>query len=153
MPVSFEPLEAKVPAKCLQNPDIVDFLKKCVDKDPARRWSCERLLQHPYFSEYAAQFGDEQQPRTGKNSSSNNHISNNNNNNTSSSSNTTLNADQPPPKGRDKLLGAIGGKGLASNTSLPVLMPGLDPYGRAAAHLNQNVKTISLRSEPYLPTI
>lgn len=58
VPVSFEPLEAKVPVKCLQNPDIVDFLKKCVDKDPTRRWSCDKLLLHPYFAQYAAQFGD-----------------------------------------------------------------------------------------------
>jgi serine/threonine protein kinase len=27
-------------------------LQKCVDKDPARRWSCEQLLRHPYFDNF-----------------------------------------------------------------------------------------------------
>lgn len=31
--------------------------QKCVDKDPAKRWSCERLLMHPYFEDYVAKFG------------------------------------------------------------------------------------------------
>lgn len=32
-----------------------DFLsQKCLDKDPAKRWSCERLLHHPVFDDYLA---------------------------------------------------------------------------------------------------
>lgn len=23
-----------------------------MDKDPSKRWSCERLIQHPYFDDY-----------------------------------------------------------------------------------------------------
>ena len=25
------------------------ILQKCLDKDPARRWTCEKLLNHPFF--------------------------------------------------------------------------------------------------------
>ncbi|KAF3421488.1 hypothetical protein E2986_10846 [Frieseomelitta varia] len=30
----------------------LDFLKKCLDKDPDERWSCEQLLQHSYFENF-----------------------------------------------------------------------------------------------------
>lgn len=35
--------------------DSTDFspLQKCLDKDPAKRWSCDRLLTHSYFEDYA----------------------------------------------------------------------------------------------------
>jgi cyclin-dependent kinase-like len=26
--------------------------KKCLDKDPNKRWSCDRLVMHPYFEDY-----------------------------------------------------------------------------------------------------
>lgn len=26
--------------------------KKCVDKDPGKRWTCEELLNHPYFENF-----------------------------------------------------------------------------------------------------
>lgn len=29
-------------------------MQKCLDKDPAKRWTCERLLNHPLFDEYIA---------------------------------------------------------------------------------------------------
>ncbi|KAH7942045.1 hypothetical protein HPB49_020036 [Dermacentor silvarum] len=29
----------------------IDFLKKCLDKDPAKRWTCEQLLKHPYLGD------------------------------------------------------------------------------------------------------
>jgi len=32
----------------------IDFLKKCLDKDPAKRWSCEKLTKHSYFDDYIA---------------------------------------------------------------------------------------------------
>lgn len=47
-PDSFEPLRTKIP----RNIDDVgfDFIKKCLDKDPSKRPSCEQLMRHPYFS-------------------------------------------------------------------------------------------------------
>ncbi|KAJ6638869.1 Cyclin-dependent kinase-like 1 [Pseudolycoriella hygida] len=52
VPATIEPLESKLPDKVLQNLATTDFLKKCLDKDPMRRWSCERLICHPYFEDY-----------------------------------------------------------------------------------------------------
>ncbi|KAJ9585944.1 hypothetical protein L9F63_020401, partial [Diploptera punctata] len=49
-PEMLEPLESKLPRQ--NNPHVLDFLKKCVDKDPSRRWSCEQLLRHPYFDNF-----------------------------------------------------------------------------------------------------
>ncbi|XP_018794397.1 PREDICTED: cyclin-dependent kinase-like 1 isoform X2 [Bactrocera latifrons] len=54
VPPTLEPLEDKMPAKSLQNPLTIDFLKKCLDKDPAKRWSCEKLIKHSYFDDYVA---------------------------------------------------------------------------------------------------
>ncbi|XP_063231843.1 cyclin-dependent kinase-like 1 isoform X2 [Bacillus rossius redtenbacheri] len=49
-PGSPEPLEAR-----LRRGDAraLDFLKRCVDVEPARRWSCEQLLLHPYLCDYS----------------------------------------------------------------------------------------------------
>lgn len=30
----------------------MDFLKKCLDKDPDDRWTCDQLLQHIYFENF-----------------------------------------------------------------------------------------------------
>lgn len=30
-----------------------DFLEKCLNRDPTRRWSCDRLLQHPFLASAA----------------------------------------------------------------------------------------------------
>lgn len=30
----------------------LDFLKKCLDKDPNERWTCELLLRHSYFDNF-----------------------------------------------------------------------------------------------------
>ncbi|XP_067005069.1 cyclin-dependent kinase-like 4 [Anabrus simplex] len=49
-PDTYEPLEAKLPRQ--SNPLVMDFLKKCLDKDPSRRWTCEQLLRHPYFDNF-----------------------------------------------------------------------------------------------------
>ncbi|XP_033609638.1 cyclin-dependent kinase-like 1 isoform X2 [Cryptotermes secundus] len=49
-PDILEPLESKLPRQ--SNAHVLDFLKKCVDKDPARRWSCEQLLRHSYFDNF-----------------------------------------------------------------------------------------------------
>ncbi|XP_022658006.1 cyclin-dependent kinase-like 4 isoform X1 [Varroa jacobsoni] len=47
-PDHMEPLEDMIP----KNNDkyAIDFLKKCLDKDPSRRSSCEQLLRHFYFN-------------------------------------------------------------------------------------------------------
>lgn len=34
----------------------MDFLKKCLDKDPNKRWNCDRLSTHPYFEDYKAKY-------------------------------------------------------------------------------------------------
>ncbi|KAK7083901.1 Cyclin-dependent kinase-like 1 [Halocaridina rubra] len=49
-PDTMETLDAKMPKNI---PDCLDFLKKCLDKDPSVRWTCEQLLQHEYFSGYS----------------------------------------------------------------------------------------------------
>lgn len=53
------------------NVNLVEFLlfffvffcffpfQKCLDKDPAKRWSCERLLGHPLFEDYLAKHKDD----------------------------------------------------------------------------------------------
>ena len=34
----------------------MDFTLRCLDKDPARRWSCDQLLMHPYFKNFSFKF-------------------------------------------------------------------------------------------------
>lgn len=31
---------------------LLYFLKKCLDKDPNERWTCEQLLRHSYFDNF-----------------------------------------------------------------------------------------------------
>nr|CAD7415064.1 unnamed protein product [Timema cristinae] len=50
-PDTMEPLETKLP-RHVNHPHVLDFLKKCLDKDPSKRWSCEQLLRHPYFDNF-----------------------------------------------------------------------------------------------------
>lgn len=40
------------------------FHQKCLDKDPNKRWSCDRLLQHPYFDDYIDKTKDQEIPTT-----------------------------------------------------------------------------------------
>nr|XP_018911496.1 PREDICTED: cyclin-dependent kinase-like 1 [Bemisia tabaci] len=47
-PDTLDPLENKIPT---DDRLVLDFLQRCLDKDPLRRWSCEQLLHHPYFDE------------------------------------------------------------------------------------------------------
>lgn len=35
------------------NANTVDFLERCLDKDPGKRWTCEQLLRHPYFDNFS----------------------------------------------------------------------------------------------------
>ncbi|XP_052756513.1 cyclin-dependent kinase-like 4 [Galleria mellonella] len=51
-PTTLEPLEKKIPQRYAHNELVVDFLKKCLDKDPMMRWTCEQLLRHPIFENF-----------------------------------------------------------------------------------------------------
>lgn len=51
MPEVRDPLESKMPKN--SSKEALDFLYKCLDKDPAKRFNCEQLLRHPYFSGYS----------------------------------------------------------------------------------------------------
>ncbi|XP_075222083.1 cyclin-dependent kinase-like 4 [Lycorma delicatula] len=51
-PDSEEPLEEKLPKQVQSDPNVLDFLKRCVDKEPGNRWTCEDLWKHPYFENY-----------------------------------------------------------------------------------------------------
>ncbi|XP_045483604.1 cyclin-dependent kinase-like 4 isoform X4 [Harmonia axyridis] len=48
-PQQLIPLESKFPTT---NEVTIDFLKKCLDKDPSKRWTCSELLGHEYFSNF-----------------------------------------------------------------------------------------------------
>ncbi|XP_063978078.1 cyclin-dependent kinase-like 1 isoform X2 [Diachasmimorpha longicaudata] len=56
-PQTLTPLETTLPVTS-STPMHIDFLKKCVDKDPEQRWICDQLLQHVYFENYAFKFPD-----------------------------------------------------------------------------------------------
>ncbi|CAG9820417.1 unnamed protein product [Phaedon cochleariae] len=49
VPSELVPLEEKLPS-C--SGTVIDFLKKCLDKDPSKRWTCEKLLTHKYFENF-----------------------------------------------------------------------------------------------------
>lgn len=49
-PEIIESLENKIPPNIDENG--MDFLKKCLDKDPDKRYTCEQLLKHPYFDHF-----------------------------------------------------------------------------------------------------
>uniref|UniRef100_A0A1B6CAC5 Cyclin-dependent kinase-like 2 n=1 Tax=Clastoptera arizonana TaxID=38151 RepID=A0A1B6CAC5_9HEMI len=51
-PESMEPLQAKIPKIAQTDPNVLDFLFKCLDKDPAKRLTCTQLLNHPYFRNF-----------------------------------------------------------------------------------------------------
>ncbi|XP_063918965.1 cyclin-dependent kinase-like 4 isoform X1 [Zophobas morio] len=49
VPQQMVPLETKLP---MCNQTTLDFLKKCLDKDPLKRWTCDMLLTHDYFENF-----------------------------------------------------------------------------------------------------
>ncbi|CAH0690352.1 unnamed protein product [Spodoptera exigua] len=51
-PTSVEPLQKKIPQRYSSNELVLDFLHKCLDKDPMVRWTCEQLLRHPIFENF-----------------------------------------------------------------------------------------------------
>jgi len=46
MPDNRDPLESKMPKA---SRETLDFLYKCLDRDPSKRWTCEQLMHHKYF--------------------------------------------------------------------------------------------------------
>lgn len=48
-PHETSPLTEKVPNVPYM---IIDFLQKCLDKDPEKRWTCDQLLVHRYFDDF-----------------------------------------------------------------------------------------------------
>lgn len=48
MPDSRDPLESKMPKSTTR--ESLDFLYKCLDRDPSKRWTCEQLMFHAYFN-------------------------------------------------------------------------------------------------------
>jgi cyclin-dependent kinase-like len=60
--------------------------QKCLDKDPNKRWSCERLLTHPYFEDYIVKEKEEVTTNIQETSST----ANNRNREKSKISNTSL---------------------------------------------------------------
>ncbi|CAH0594407.1 unnamed protein product [Chrysodeixis includens] len=51
-PTTSEPLERKIPQRYSSNELVLDFMNKCLDKDPMMRWTCEQLLRHPIFENF-----------------------------------------------------------------------------------------------------
>ncbi|XP_022200489.1 cyclin-dependent kinase-like 1 isoform X1 [Nilaparvata lugens] len=51
-PDTQEPLTEKLPNYVLADPNVLDFLMKCLEKEPGNRWTCDDLLKHPYFENY-----------------------------------------------------------------------------------------------------
>ncbi|BES90829.1 S_TKc [Nesidiocoris tenuis] len=51
-PEAIEPLETRLPRHAQTDQTLTDFLKRCLDKEPSKRWSAEELLKHPYFDNY-----------------------------------------------------------------------------------------------------
>ncbi|XP_019866678.1 cyclin-dependent kinase-like 1 isoform X2 [Aethina tumida] len=49
VPMQIIPLQAKLP---MCSSTTIDFLEKCLDKNPSSRWSCEELIMHPYFQNF-----------------------------------------------------------------------------------------------------
>lgn len=54
-PQQITPLSQKM-SMC--NAVTLDFLEKCLDKDPGKRWTCEQLLRHPYFENFNFKIDD-----------------------------------------------------------------------------------------------
>ncbi|CAH2044639.1 unnamed protein product, partial [Iphiclides podalirius] len=51
-PTHLQLLEKKIPQRYANNELLMDFLKRCLDKDPVARWSCEQLLRHHMFENF-----------------------------------------------------------------------------------------------------
>ncbi|XP_050691283.1 cyclin-dependent kinase-like 4 isoform X2 [Eriocheir sinensis] len=58
-PDGVETLKAKMPKNFPEEGG--DFLEKCLDLDPANRWSCEQLTQHDYFKGFTYKIPEEDQ--------------------------------------------------------------------------------------------
>lgn len=58
-PGTVEPLENRLPRDLGQ--EGVDFTIRCLDKDPAKRWSCEQLLNHSFFKNFSFKMPEEEE--------------------------------------------------------------------------------------------
>ncbi|XP_060536634.1 cyclin-dependent kinase-like 4 isoform X2 [Cylas formicarius] len=58
-------LETKLP---MCNPTTIDFLKKCLDKDPSKRWTCTELMNHEYFDKFSLKVEQQGSPNREKTS-------------------------------------------------------------------------------------
>jgi len=41
--------------------DGIDFTLRCLDKDPAKRWSCEQLVVHSFFKNFSFKITEEEE--------------------------------------------------------------------------------------------
>jgi serine/threonine protein kinase len=80
-PGTIEPLDHKLPKDI--GSEGVDFTMKCLDKvhpfqllilhlvqDPARRWSCEQLLMHPFFKSFSFKLPEAEEELSRRNGNS-----------------------------------------------------------------------------------
>eukprot|EP00095_Tigriopus_kingsejongensis_P006820 maker-scaffold82_size396747-snap-gene-1.17 protein:Tk06820 transcript:maker-scaffold82_size396747-snap-gene-1.17-mRNA-1 annotation:"cyclin-dependent kinase-like 1" len=56
-PGTVDPLDRKLKTTSVGQ-EGVDFMRKCLDKDPAKRWTCEELIHHPFFKIQAFKIPD-----------------------------------------------------------------------------------------------
>ena len=69
-PGTIEPLEHKLPKDI--GTDGADFTLRCLDKDPARRWSCEQLLTHSFFKSFSFKLPESEEDISRRNGNYNN---------------------------------------------------------------------------------
>lgn len=67
-PGTIEPLEHKLPKDI--GTEGADFTLKCLDKDPARRWSCEQLLMHSFFKSFTFKMPESEEELSRRNGNS-----------------------------------------------------------------------------------
>ncbi|XP_069194832.1 cyclin-dependent kinase-like 4 isoform X2 [Procambarus clarkii] len=58
-PDTLESIEAKMQKSFSR--EGLDLLKKCLDRDPAKRWTCDQLLGHDYFKGFTYKLPEEDQ--------------------------------------------------------------------------------------------
>ncbi|KAF7280692.1 cyclin-dependent kinase-like 4 [Rhynchophorus ferrugineus] len=63
VPQQLIPLEIKLP---MCSSVIIDFLKKCLDKDPSKRWTCTELMNHEYFEKFNFKSDENESPKDEK---------------------------------------------------------------------------------------
>lgn len=105
MPDIREPLESKMPKTTTR--EVLDFLYKCLDRDPSKRWSCDQLIKHQYFNGFSFRIPTSEQEEFDK-----------------------------VRKGTAATLRSLGGNGGNSNTT-GTLLPHLSNNGSPSDHQHQ----------------